>query len=80
VHELEKKQGIFEGIWSRMRPAGEMRFRLKYEFLRWKVAIRGSKIHPIESAGPILDGVFPVSPCQLRRTTPNILEIGRLVV
>jgi hypothetical protein len=27
VHELEKKQGIFEGIWSRMRPAGEMRFR-----------------------------------------------------
>jgi hypothetical protein len=32
VHELEKKQGIFEGIWSRMRPAGEMRFRLKYEF------------------------------------------------
>jgi hypothetical protein len=38
-----------------MRPAGEMRFRLKYEFLRWKVAIRGSKIHPIESAVRILE-------------------------
>ena len=52
-----RKEGIFEGIWSQMRPVGEMRFRLKYEFLRWKVAIRGSKSTPsnrqFESCGVV---------------------------
>jgi hypothetical protein len=53
VHELEKKQGIFEGIWSRMRPAGEMRFRLKYDGAagpgRQLVNYAIRKIKPIQS-------------------------------